>query len=68
MKTMLPLRERSEPVPPESSKSARFFTNERDTKARYTCDRWGHPYADFLDRKPKVALGRPEIFVRKKMR
>jgi hypothetical protein len=68
MKTILLLKEKSEAANTIHSNLPRLTTKERDATPGRTCDHWGHPCADCLDRKPKAALGWPKIFVSKKMR
>jgi hypothetical protein len=66
MKTILLLKEKSEAANAIHANLPRLTTKERHATPGYTCDRWGHPCADCLDRKPKAALGRPEISLTKK--
>jgi hypothetical protein len=67
VKTILLLKEKTEAANAIRSNLPRLATKERDAIPGCTSDRWGHPCADCLDRK-KGRLGRPEIFVSKKMR
>jgi len=66
LKTILLLKENTEPTEPISSGLWRLPLREADATPGCTCDRWGHPCADCVESKPQARNTRRKFSLVKK--
>ena len=66
MKTILLLKENTEPTEPISSKLWRLRGHKADATPGRTCDRWGHPCPDCVEQKPADTSAHPRFLLVKK--